>query len=221
MGDPRYRSLVGPPLDYDLIAGLQFTLLFYAGLREDDKLLDVGCGSLRGGRLFIPYLNPGRYYGVEPNEWLVEEGINWELGEDILRVKRPTFSAIEDFSLGSLGVRFDFVLAQSILSHTYDDLAGRALSGMRESLADDGVLVATFVENDEPRSGSGWLYPDPVSYTWPEMQALGGQAGLSVRRLEWPHPRQTWFAGAKTEDRVVEVAERVTGPYPRLRPRSR
>jgi SAM-dependent methyltransferase len=221
MGDPRYRSLVGPPLDYDLIAGLQFTLLFSAGLREDDKLLDVGCGSLRGGRLFIPYLNPGRYYGVEPNEWLVEEGISWELGADILRVKRPTFSAIEDFSLGSLGVRFDFVLAQSILSHTYDDLAGRALAGMRESLAEDGVLVATFVEKDEPRSGSGWLYPDPVPYTWPEMQALGEQAGLSVRRLEWPHPRQTWFVGAESGDRVEEVAERVAGPYPRLRPRSR
>jgi SAM-dependent methyltransferase len=221
MGGPRYRSLVGPPLDYDLIAGLQFTLLFYAGLREDDRLLDVGCGSLRGGRLFIPYLNPGRYYGVEPNEWLVEEGVNWELGKDILRVKQPTFSAIEDFSLGSLGVRFDFVLAQSILSHTYDDLAARALSGMRESLAEDGVLVATFVEKDDPRSGSGWLYPDPVPHTWPAMQALAEQAGLSVRRLEWPHPRQTWFVGAGSEDRVQEVAERVTAPYPRLRPRSR
>jgi hypothetical protein len=27
-GHPRYRGFVGPPLDYDLIAGLQLTLLF-------------------------------------------------------------------------------------------------------------------------------------------------------------------------------------------------
>jgi SAM-dependent methyltransferase len=223
-GDPRYRALVGPPLDYDLIAGLQFTLLFYAGLRQEDTLLDVGCGSLRGGRLFIPYLDPGNYHGVEPNEWLVEEGLNWELGRDILDIKRPTFSAIADFSLGSLGVRFDFVLAQSILSHTFDDLTPQALAGMRDALADEGVLVATFVEDDGPRSGSGWSYPDPVPYTWAEMRALAERAGLAVRRLAWPHPRQTWFIGAHGDDRVAEIEGLVENGYPRMsvrRPRTR
>src|SRR5689334_7701637 len=88
--DPHYRAYVGPPSDYDLIGGLQFTLLFQAGLREHHRLLDIGCGSLRGGRLFIPYLLPGRYTGVEPNEWLVRDGIASELGEAILEIKRPT-----------------------------------------------------------------------------------------------------------------------------------
>jgi hypothetical protein len=217
-GQPRYRGFVGPPLDYDLIAGLQFVLLFYAGLREDHLLLDIGCGSLRGGRLFIPYLKPDRYYGVEPNEWLVEEGLTYELGHDIVEIKRPTFSPIDDFSLGSLGVRFDFVLAQSIVSHTHDELALRAFEGIRACLADHGVLVATFLESDAPRSGSGWSYPDPIPYKWSEMEALAERAGLAARRLAWPHPRQTWFLGALDPARLDEVAEAVSGPYPPLRP---
>jgi SAM-dependent methyltransferase len=187
---------VGPPEQYDLIAGLQFTLLFKAGLRETHKLLDLGCGSLRGGRLFIPYLRPGRYFGVEPNEWLVREGIARELGADMVRLKRPTFSTIADFELAQLGERFDFVLAQSIFSHTFGDLAHKGLSGVRDCLAEGGVLLATFFEREHTAEGSGWQYPANVPYTWDAFSAIADEAGIAVHRLEWPHPRQTWFAGA-------------------------
>src|SRR5438128_572554 len=52
--------------DHDLAAAFQFNLLTRLGLREEDYLLDIGCGALRAGRLFITYLLPGRYFGVEP-----------------------------------------------------------------------------------------------------------------------------------------------------------
>jgi SAM-dependent methyltransferase len=205
-GGAHYRAYVGPPADYDLVSGLQFTLLFRAGLRETHRLLDVGCGSLRAGRLFIPYLRPGNYHGVEPNRWLIDEGIARELGEGILKVKKPVFSTIDDFSFGSLGAHFDFVIAQSILSHTFGDLAARALQGMHDCLADDGVLIATFLEGEEEKAGSGWLYPGTVPFSWSDIQALGKEAGLAVRRLSWPHPRQVWFAGARDTGRAEEVA---------------
>src|SRR5690242_11872125 len=69
-GDPHYRSFVGPPERYDLLAALQFNLLTSLGLREYHSLLDIGCGSLRAGRLFMTYLLPGNYCGVEPEQWL-------------------------------------------------------------------------------------------------------------------------------------------------------
>jgi hypothetical protein len=74
-----------------LIAAMTFNLLTTLGLRQHHSLLDVGCGSLRIGRLLIPYLNRGKYFGVEPNEWLVQEGIKRELGDALLEIKRPTF----------------------------------------------------------------------------------------------------------------------------------
>src|SRR3990172_12495843 len=91
IGSRHYRAYVGPPEKYDLVAASQFNLLTWLGLRESHFLLDIGCGSLRAGRLFIPYLLPGHYFGIEPEQWLIEDGIKNELGPDILRVKRPVF----------------------------------------------------------------------------------------------------------------------------------
>ncbi len=105
-GDSHHRAYVGPPKDYDLIAALTVGLLFAAGLRETHKLLDMGCGSLRAGRLLIPYLRPGNYFGIEPNRWLVEEGIEKELGRDLIELKRPSFRYVSDFSTDGFGVRF-------------------------------------------------------------------------------------------------------------------
>src|SRR5216684_432299 len=90
-GDPHYRAYVGPAEDYDLIAAMTFNLLTTLGLRQHHSLLDLGCGSLRVGRLLIPYLNKEKYFGLEPNEWLVQEGIRNEIGETLVRIKRPRF----------------------------------------------------------------------------------------------------------------------------------
>ena len=209
-GGPHYRAYVGPPGQYDVIAGLQFTLLFRAGLRETHKLLDLGCGSLRGGRLFIPYLRPGHYYGVEPNEWLVQEGIERELGADVMRVKQPTFSNIADFGLAALGERFDFVLAQSVFSHTFPDMTLQGLRGVRDCLADGGVLLATFWEDERTAApGSGWRYPACVPYTWAALSELAVEAGLELRRAEWPHPRQRWFVAALDGTTADSAAARI------------
>ena len=117
-GDPQYRAYVGPPEDYDLVAAMTFNLLTTLGLRQHHSLLDIGCGSLRIGRLLIPYLNRGKYFGVEPNEWLVDEGIRRELGETLVQIKRPTFFFSDSpDTISQAKIAFDFALAQSIFSH--------------------------------------------------------------------------------------------------------
>lgn len=65
-GDRHYRAFVGPLDRYDLLGAGQMALLYLLGLREHHRVLDFGCGSLRLGRLLIPYLRPGRYFGIEP-----------------------------------------------------------------------------------------------------------------------------------------------------------
>lgn len=199
-GDAHYRAYVGPPGDYDVIAATQVSLLFAAGLRETHLLCDVGCGSLRAGRLLIPYLRPGHYFGIEPNRWLVEEGIERELGRDMIDLKRPTFSWADDFSLAAFGVEFDFVVAQSIFSHTFPDLTAVGFAGVRAALAPDGVLVATFVEGDGGPDGAGWEYPGCVEYTWPTVKAMLAEAGLAGHRVDWMHPRQRWFVASRDDN---------------------
>ena len=69
-GDLEHRAFVGPPKRYERMGHLQLQTLIQLGLRPQHRLLDIGCGSLRAGKRFIPYLDAERYFGIEPNEWL-------------------------------------------------------------------------------------------------------------------------------------------------------
>ena len=199
-GDAHYRAYVGPPEDYDLIAAMTFNLLTTLGLRQQHLLLDVGCGSLRIGRLLIPYLNRGKYFGVEPNKWLVEEGIKRELGEALLEIKRPTFFfSGSPEAITQAKVLFHFAVAQSIFSHCGLDLIKEWLSAISRSLAEDGALLATFLAGEEDSPTKGWVYPECVNYRPATMRQAAADAGLRFELLDWKHPRQTWalFAAPK------------------------
>lgn len=191
-GDDHHRAYVGPPEDYDIIAGLSFGVLFATGMRETHRVLDVGCGSLRVGRLLIPYLRPDHYRGIEPNRHLVEQGVRLEVGGDVVKLKRPRFSDVSDFSTAAFDMMFDRVLAQSIFSHTYDDLALQALRSIQRALAPEGLLVATYVKGYSS-DGRGWLYPGCTQYQWVHLNDLLCEAGLHGEEMSWPHPRQQWF----------------------------
>ena len=52
-GARHYRAYVGAPQTYDIFAHMQFSLMTLLGLRQEHTLLDIGCGSLRAGKLFV------------------------------------------------------------------------------------------------------------------------------------------------------------------------
>ncbi|MGI9602109.1 MAG: class I SAM-dependent methyltransferase [Acidimicrobiales bacterium] len=220
-GSHHYRAYVGPAQDYDLLGGLQLSLLLAVGLREHHNLCDVGCGSLRAGRMLLSYLEPGRYHGLEPEAWVVQAAVDEELGEEFVKLRRPVFRHETDYGVSRFDTRFDYVLAQSIFSHTFADDAATLLGEVADGLADDGVLVATFYpyrsqsKHPLPRGGdeSGWRYPGNVAYEWDEVVAMATTAGLQVARLDWPHPRQQWFMAARL-DGTVDVRTRAAAVQP-------
>ena len=198
-GDPQYRAYVGPPEDYDLVAAMTFNLLTTLGLRQHHSLLDIGCGSLRIGRLLIPYLNRGKYFGVEPNEWLVDEGIRRELGETLVQIKCPTFFFSDSpDTISHAKTSFDFALAQSIFSHCGLDLIQAWLSAISRSLAQDGALAATFLIGEEDSAQTGWIYPGCVNYRPATLERAAKEVNLRFEILDWKHPRQTWALFAAT-----------------------
>lgn len=193
-GSHHYRAFVGPPEKYDLIGAMQFNLLTWLGLREHHYLLDIGCGSLKSGRLFIPYLLPGRYFGIEPEEWLIEEGIRRELGQDLIRLKRPSFSHDANFTLTVFERSFDFLIANSIFSHASARQIARCLSEARRVMTPTSVFAATFVKGEENYKGDEWVYPGCVTYTFDYIRELVEDHGLKCAPIEWHHPaKQTWI----------------------------
>jgi SAM-dependent methyltransferase len=191
-----YTAYVGPPDQYDFMGGTQFALLFLLGLREHHKLLDFGCGSLRAGRLLIPYLSPGNYYGIEPNAWLVEDALARQLG-GMERLKTPRFSNSDSFEADVFGETFDFIVAQSIFSHSGPSLTKRALDSFARALHPKGLCVVTFIEGDED-TPEGWFYTGQtqrgtVRYRPSLISRLASDAGFKATHLPWKHPRQSWW----------------------------
>jgi hypothetical protein len=148
--------------------------------------------------LLIPYLNVGNYFGIEPNQWLVEEGVRREIGEALLQIKRPRFFySSSPEALIQAGVSIDFALAQSIFSHCGLDLISHWLSGISQLLTPTGALLATFLPCQKDSLLTGWNYPDCVSFRPATLARLAAEANLSFEILDWKHPRQTWALFAK------------------------
>ena len=175
-GDRDYRAWVGPPSRYD-------KLLANMGLRESHYLLDLGCGSLRAGRLFIPFLKKGHYFGIEPEQWLVEAGIENELGQDILRAKEPHFSYNSDFNLMVFDRQFDFILAQSVFSHTSKAQMEKCLSRAVFVMHPSSVFVFNFKRGKDNYDGDEWVYPKTTTFVPSYVKYLVEKHGMSYREL--------------------------------------
>ncbi len=193
-GDNHYRAYVGPPKDYDLVSAMVFNLLTCIGLRQDHKVLDIGCGSLRNGRLLIPYLNKGKYFGIDPNKWLIDDGVKNEIGNDIVKIKKPTFSYSNSLKEFRNPLNIDYAFAQSIFSHTGLDALEEWLSDISGHLNSNGVLLATFLIDEKDSQESGWIYPGCVKFNPNTVAKIASKYGLHFKLLDWFHPRQTWAA---------------------------
>ena len=201
-GDSHYMAYVGPPTQYDFMGATQFRLLCTLGLRANHYVLDFGCGSLRAGRLFINYLDPARYFGIEPNKWLIEDAISNQLGRDVIHIKKPQFNNNIDFATNVFSVQFDFIIAQSIFSHASSDLILTALRNFKESLKTDGLIAVTFVEGNADFNGNGWIYPGCVRYKRSTIKEFAEETGLFIIRIPWYHPRQAWYLLANDSSRL-------------------
>lgn len=202
-----HRSAVGPGEYYELIGAHQFCVMIKLGLRDHHRLLDFGCGSLRGGKYFINYLRKWNYVGIEPSVELVRAGIQHELTGGAIDVKRPRFFHWDDFFWADrlddlLENKFDYVLAQSILTHTGRDLVAQIAEEAHRSLTPDGVFAATFFSSLSNSTAEGWLGNSVAGYTEQYMKAVMIEVGFaSVDTRNLGHPvGQMWLIGKKGED---------------------
>ncbi len=194
-----WRGAVGGM--WDTIGRLQFEYLVSRGLTPDHRLLDIGCGALRGGLHFIGYLNTGGYHGMDKEQWLPDSGVENELPAQGLHTKRFTLLQDGEFEFGRFDTTFDFALAQSVFTHLPWNSILRCLVNVSEVLAPTGQFYATFFEDTDGTHltstivhdpGGIETFPDrnPYHYQFPVFEDLAMRAGLVVENLgDWNHPR--------------------------------
>ena len=142
------HGLVGPADLWEAKRRFQMNFLLGVGLKPSHKLLDFGCGTLRGGLPLIDYLEPGNYYGFDVRIETLKEACN-ELEESGLEQKMPTL--IHSCNLSSLTFTggFDFIWAFSVLIHLDDIKLEDFLFFAARNLAPDGKIFANVVYGDK------------------------------------------------------------------------
>jgi len=196
-----YQAAVGGM--WDEIGKLQFEFLIKEGLKPEHFLLDVGCGSLRGGVHFIRYLDRGRYYGIDMEESLLDAG-KGILKKNKLGHKKPTLVEMSNFNLSSLGQDFDYALAQSLFTHLPLNSIIKCVMHIDKVLVKGGRFYATFFESSEGKKHldpvmhphtngtefATYFDRDPYHYDFETFKWVCEGTGLRVERIgEWGHPK--------------------------------
>lgn len=185
-----YKSYVGGK--WDEIGTLQFDFLVSQGLESSHILLDIGCGSLRGGRHFIPYLGKGNYLGIDHNRFLIKEGLKNELHEG-WEAKKPQFIISSKFEFNKFSKRPDYALAISLFTHLAQEDIVSCLANLRDFIRPDGRFFATYNKIDKNpeyanpnKSGDSSHFEHTVE----EMIQFGSDTGWKSRNIgDWDHPR--------------------------------
>jgi len=192
-----YRAAVGG--FWEEVGALQFDYLVEQGLRPEHKLLDIGCGSLRGGVRFVAYLNTGNYYGVDINSHLLAAGRR-ELAKGALTGREPHLIVDDGFRFGKFGASFDYALAQSVFTHLPFNVIMRCLAEVERVLVPGGRFYATFYANHGPRlnvepykeqaAGTTTVDADPFYYDSDIFRWAVAESSLDFTLIGgWKHPR--------------------------------
>jgi len=195
-----HRDVIGGL--WEEIGKLQFEFLRANGLAPTSRLIDIGCGCLRGGIYFVDYLDPGNYFGMDISEELLNAGYDVELRDRCLQEKLPRANLIADgeFQFAKFPVTFDFGIAQSIFSHLPAEHIRLCLSRLAPRMEPGGILFGTFflVPDDHP-SDRPFEHPqgvqtfeqkDPFHYRFGQVRALcDGLPWQPVLIGDWGHPR--------------------------------
>jgi len=134
-----------PVLDFEEAGVEQLGYLQAAGMRPSSKVVDLGCGVLRGGYRLIHYLNPGNYHGIEPHKERLEIGIHGILEPETLEFKRPRFDTNPHFDTSVFGEKFDFFLAYSVWTHASKAQIHATLDAFLRDSAVDGAFLTTYL----------------------------------------------------------------------------
>ncbi|MHC4298895.1 MAG: class I SAM-dependent methyltransferase [Planctomycetota bacterium] len=163
-----YRKEVGNQCKWEKLGKLQLDYLVDNGLKKYHFVLDIGCGPLRAGGHFIRYLDRRHYFGIDNNRDLIKAGRGVEVPLLGLQDKRPRLRCVENFDLSWLhkGIKFDYVIAQSVFTHLNPLQIDLCLKNVKERLQPQGRFYATFNPCGIGEAKEGPMHPRRDELDW-------------------------------------------------------
>ncbi len=174
---------------WEEIGILQFDFLVDNGLQPHHRLLDIGCGTLRGGRHFIKYVNPGNYAGIDISPKAIEYGKQLVKQEGLAEKQPRLFvSTGKDLRFKAFaGEVFDYLLAQSVFTHLKPEHIEECFRHIGRTMKHSSVFFFTFNEAWEFKQTGLKDFRYPSSFFW----SLADEHGFKLedRSGDYGHPR--------------------------------
>lgn len=159
----RMNRIVTRNPDWGLNLNRRFQLEYLKarGLVPQSTLLDYGCGALAAGIHFIGYLDPDKYVGLDISREVLREGER-RLDRIGLTSRQPNLRLLDGDLVAVLGERqFDFIWAQSVLTHMPPEDILILLRDIRQHMHGRSQLFTTFAHTKgKPRQKQfkDWYY---------------------------------------------------------------
>jgi SAM-dependent methyltransferase len=174
------HALVGQAHLWQMKRDFQIAFLTDVGLKPEHYLLDIGCGTLRGGIPVIQYLNEGHYFGVDARPEVIEEASK-ELEVEKLTGKNPVLTSTPTISSLDLGRTFNYVWAFSVLFHMTDEIVDDCFAFVERHLEPLGVFYANV--NIGAHAPKKWKEFPVMWRTLAFYERLGDAHALSVEDM--------------------------------------
>ena len=166
---------------WELGSAGQIALLKRYGIEPRHTVLDIGCGSLRGGLNVIAYLDVGNYTGVDISEEILAAGRTF-LSEAGLADKKPLLLHTDNLAFKEVeGHTYDYLLAISVLTHMPPEDIDMLFSNLHKVMHEKSVFLATvFLSKTNAMYSTvmrrNFFYP----IDW--LQTAGDRHGLMIER---------------------------------------
>ena len=175
---------------WEEIGQLQFEFLRDKNLQPHHKMLDLGCGTLRGGRHFVKYLDKGNYYGIDISPKAIAYAKKL-VKEEKLSAKRPHLFISKNKNLKFLefsGRKFNYILAQSVFSHLKPEHIEECFANIGSIMFDDSSFYFTYNQGKEYKQFDIKGFKYPFSF----FESLAEQYGFKLQDCsrDYKHPRR-------------------------------
>ncbi len=180
---------------WEEIGQLQFDYLRNDGLRPDHSMLDIGCGTLRGGRHFIAWLSPGKYTGLEISSNALAEASRLIQREGLAEKHASlVLNAGMGLRFEEFKGTFDVVLAQSVFTHLTEPRIEECLANAGRIMHAGSRFYFTFLPSSAPSQFGTENFRYPLAFFGAAAERYGFQLEA---RDDYAHPRRQRMAVLK------------------------
>lgn len=173
---------------WEAVGRMQFTYLVQSGLQPHHTLLEIGCGNLRAGRLFIDYLDVGHYTGIDISPDILAAARR-TIDDAGLAAKDPRLALVKDNRFTAFADEsFDVIHAHSVYSHCPLPVIEECFAHVGRILKADGHFDFTF---DRTEGAEHHVLHEDFYYRKETLIELAARHGLDAEfMLDWealPH----------------------------------